>query len=124
AALESLLPHTAGLTAMVGFVDRRDDLFNAAAVLHDGQLVGIYHKTLLPNYAVFDEDRYFAKGNTPLLFTLPASTSAREACFGVSICEDIWYPAGPPEAQAAAGAELLLNISASPYQSDKIKSRE
>jgi NAD+ synthase (glutamine-hydrolysing) len=124
AALESLLPHTAGLTAMVGFVDRRDDLFNAAAVLHDGQLVGIYHKALLPNYAVFDEDRYFAKGNTPLLFTLPTSTSAREACFGVSICEDIWYPAGPPEAQAAAGAELLLNISASPYQSGKIKSRE
>lgn len=124
AALESLLPHTAGLTAMVGFVDRRDDLFNAAAVLHDGQLVGIYHKALLPNYAVFDEDRYFAKGDTPLLFMLPASTSAREACFGVSICEDIWYPAGPPEAQAAAGAELLLNISASPYQSDKIKSRE
>ena len=124
AALESLLPHTAGLTAMVGFVDRRDDLFNAAAVLHDGQLVGIYHKALLPNYAVFDEDRYFAKGDTPLLFTLPASTSARDACFGVSICEDIWYPAGPPEAQAAAGAELLLNISASPYQSGKIKSRE
>ncbi|MCK6626108.1 MAG: NAD+ synthase [Anaerolineae bacterium] len=128
AALESLLPHTAGLTAVVGFVDRRDDLFNAAAVLHQGQLVGIYHKTLLPNYAVFDEDRYFAKGDTPLVFTLPVSTpgesSSKEICFGVSVCEDIWYPAGPPEAQAAAGAELLLNISASPYQSGKIKSRE
>jgi len=128
AALESLLPHTTGLTAVVGFVDRRDDLFNAAAVLHQGQLVGIYHKTLLPNYAVFDEDRYFAKGDTPLVFTLPVSTpgesSSKEICFGVSVCEDIWYPAGPPEAQAAAGAELLLNISASPYQSGKIKSRE
>ncbi|GAB4418732.1 MAG: NAD+ synthase [Anaerolineae bacterium] len=128
AALESLLPHTAGLTAVVGFVDRRDDLFNAAAVLHQGQLAGIYHKALLPNYAVFDEDRYFAKGDTSLVFTLPVSTpdevSSKEVCFGVSVCEDIWYPAGPPEAQAAAGAELLLNISASPYQSGKIKSRE
>ncbi|MCL4303759.1 MAG: NAD+ synthase [Anaerolineae bacterium] len=128
AALQNLLPHTAGLTAVVGFVDRRDDLFNAAAVLHDGQLAGIYHKSLLPNYAVFDEDRYFAQGDTPILFNLPATdsdiSSPKEICFGVSVCEDIWYPAGPPEAQAAAGAELLLNISASPYQSGKIKSRE
>lgn len=128
AALQSLLPHTAGLTVVVGFVDRQDDLFNAAAVLYDGQLAGIYHKSLLPNYAVFDEDRYFAQGDTPILFNLPATGSdvspKKEICFGVSVCEDIWYPAGPPEAQAAAGAELLLNISASPYQSGKIKSRE
>ena len=131
AALESLRPDTRGLTAIVGFVDWRDDLFNAAAILHDGKLAGIYHKLLLPNYAVFDEDRYFAQGDTPLLFTLaPAASSAtppsltREVCFGVSICEDIWYPAGPPQGQAVAGAELLLNISASPYQSGKIKSRE
>ncbi len=137
-ALESLLPHTHGLTAIVGFVDRGDDVFNAAAILHDGQLAGIYHKSLLPNYAVFDEDRYFARGDTPILFGLAAVASAdsgathfqgashlpREICFGVSVCEDIWYPAGPPEAQAAAGAELLLNLSASPYQSGKIKSRE
>jgi NAD+ synthase (glutamine-hydrolysing) len=124
AALESLLPDTHGLTVVVGFVDRQDDLFNAAAVLHDGQLVGIYHKSLLPNYAVFDEDRYFARGDTAVLFSRPSINLARPVCFGVSVCEDIWYPAGPPEAQAAAGAELLLNISASPYQSGKIKSRE
>ncbi|MCB0195288.1 MAG: NAD+ synthase [Anaerolineae bacterium] len=123
-ALESLLPATHGLTAVVGFVDRQDDIFNAAAVLHDGALVDIYHKTLLPNYAVFDEDRYFARGDTPLLFTLPMATTDRPLCFGVSICEDIWYPAGPPEAQAAGGADILLNISASPYQSGKIRSRE
>ncbi len=127
-ALESLLPHTHGLTAIVGFVDRWDDLFNAAAVLHDGQLAGVYHKSLLPNYAVFDEDRYFGEGHTPVLFTLPISdasaSSSGEVTFGVSVCEDIWYPAGPPEAQAATGAELLLNISASPYQSGKIKNRE
>ena len=125
AALESLLPHTHGLTAVVGFVDRQEDLFNAAAVLHDGQLVGIYHKTFLPNYAVFDEDRYFAEGNTPILFTIPsANPTTPSITFGVSICEDIWYPAGPPQAQAAAGAELLLNISASPYQNGKIQYRE
>ncbi|MCB9078428.1 MAG: NAD+ synthase [Anaerolineaceae bacterium] len=124
-ALESLLPETHGLTAVVGFVDRQDDIFNAAAVLHDGALVGIYHKSLLPNYAVFDEDRYFARGDTPLLFNLTTSTGDnRPICFGVSVCEDIWYPAGPPEAQAAGGADLLLNISASPYQSGKINSRE
>ncbi|MCB0178316.1 MAG: NAD+ synthase [Anaerolineae bacterium] len=123
-ALESLLPETHGLTAVVGFVDRQDDIFNAAAVLHDGALVGIYHKSLLPNYAVFDEDRYFARGDSPFLFNLPTPTGDRPICFGVSVCEDIWYPAGPPEAQAAGGADLLLNISASPYQSGKINSRE
>jgi len=137
-ALEGLLPHTTGLTAIVGFVDRWDDLFNAAAVLHDGHLAGVYHKSLLPNYAVFDEDRTFAEGDTPLLFELaiesPADISTGHGAagvvtqthvrFGVSVCEDIWYPAGPPETQAAAGAELLLNISSSPYQSGKIQSRE
>jgi NAD+ synthase (glutamine-hydrolysing) len=123
-ALESLLPHTKGLTAVIGFVDRQRDLFNAAAVLHDGELAGVYHKALLPNYAVFDEDRYFAEGDTPLLFRLPLVDELSHVTFGVSICEDIWYPAGPPQAQAAAGAELLLNISASPYQSGKIKYRE
>jgi NAD+ synthase (glutamine-hydrolysing) len=122
AALESLLPDTQDLTAVVGFVHRQDDLFNAAAVLHDGRLAGIYHKALLPNYAVFDEDRYFAQGDTPVFFTRPMAAS--EVCFGVNVCEDIWYPVGPPEAQAAAGAEVLLNISASPYQSGKIQSRE
>ncbi|RMF04240.1 MAG: NAD+ synthase, partial [Chloroflexi bacterium] len=123
-ALQDLLPHTQGLTAIVGFVDRRDDLYNAVAVLHNGELAGIYHKSFLPNYAVFDEDRYFGRGDTPILFNLTGVAEQRGACFGVSVCEDIWYPAGPPEAQAAAGAELLLNISASPYQSGKIAGRE
>ncbi|RME69524.1 MAG: NAD+ synthase, partial [Chloroflexi bacterium] len=122
-ALQELLPHTRGLTAVVGFVHRHDDLYNAAAILHNGALAGIYHKTLLPNYAVFDEDRYFAQGDTPVLFDLPRAGGG-SVCFGVSVCEDIWYPVGPPEAQAAAGAELLVNISASPYQSGKIQARE
>lgn len=134
AALNDLLFDTIGLTAIIGFIDRQDDLFNAAAVLHDGQLVAVYHKSRLPNYAVFDEDRYFAEGDTPLLFTLPLPTpqvdnapelaTELSVTVGVSVCEDIWYPAGPPQAQASAGAELLLNISASPYQSGKIQVRE
>ena len=118
ACLDELLPHTRGLTAVVGFVDVDSDIYNAAAVLHDGGLAGVYHKSLLPNYAVFDEVRYFKAGEGSPLFELDGIT------FGVSVCEDIWYPAGPPEEQAAAGAELLVNISASPYHMGKIHERE
>lgn len=124
AALEALAPDTAGLTAVVGFVDRQVDLFNAAAVLHDGEIAGVYHKRLLPNYSVFDEDRYFAQGETRTLFHLGATASGPGVRFGVSICEDIWYPSGPPESQATAGADLLVVLSASPYQSGKIRARE
>jgi NAD+ synthase (glutamine-hydrolysing) len=116
--LGELLPHTRGLTAVVGFVDMDADIYNAAAVLHDGALAGVYRKTLLPNYAVFDEVRYFKAGEGSPLFELDG------VVFGVSVCEDIWYPAGPPEEQAAAGAELLVNISASPYHLGKIRDRE
>jgi len=123
AALDRLLPHSEGLTAIVGFPDRRDDLFNAAAVLHDGRLAGIYHKSLLPNYSVFDEDRYFARGDTRRLFRRPLG-QGESVRLGVSVCEDIWYPTGPPEAQAMAGAELLLCISASPFHGGKTASRE
>jgi NAD+ synthase (glutamine-hydrolysing) len=117
-SLKELLPHTRGLTAVVGFADADSDIYNAAAVLHDGQLVGTYHKTLLPNYAVFDEVRYFKAGRGFKLYELDGIV------FGVSVCEDIWYPAGPPEEQSAAGAELLLNISASPYHLGKLQDRE
>jgi NAD+ synthase (glutamine-hydrolysing) len=118
ASLDELLPHTLGLTAVVGFVDVDSDIYNAAAVLHDGRLAGVYHKSLLPNYAVFDEVRYFKAGEEFPLFELDG------VVFGVSVCEDIWYPTGPPEEQAAVGAELLVNISASPYHLGKIQDRE
>ncbi|OQY43161.1 MAG: NAD+ synthase [Anaerolineaceae bacterium 4572_78] len=99
-------------------VDVKDDIYNAAAILHDGKLAGIYHKRMLPNYGVFDEDRYFRRGTTETLYDLDGIV------FGVSICEDMWYPAGPPERQATAGAKLLLNMSSSPYHVGKIQSRE
>jgi NAD+ synthase (glutamine-hydrolysing) len=109
---------TTGITAIVGFVDRKDDLYNAAAVLNGGKVAAVYHKAYLPNYAVFDEDRYFRAGERPLVFHLG------EATIGVSICEDMWHPAGPTEAQALAGAQLAINISASPYHAGKIAARE
>ena len=118
-ALLELAPLTRGLTAIVGFPDAATDVYNAAAILHDGVWVATYHKHYLPNYAVFDEDRYFRPGRDNPVFQLG------ELTFGVSICEDIWYPDGPPEAQAMHGnAQLLLNLSASPYQAGKCAFRE
>jgi NAD+ synthase (glutamine-hydrolysing) len=117
-ALTDLLPYSHGLTAILGFVDADDDIYNAAAIIHNGQWVGTYRKFLLPNYGVFDEERYFRRGDTNTLYNMG------ETLIGISICEDIWYPAGPPEQQAASGAEVLLNISSSPYHAGKIQERE
>jgi NAD+ synthase (glutamine-hydrolysing) len=118
ACLGQIARATSGITAIVGFVDRADDLYNAAAVLHEGRIAAVYHKAYLPNYGVFDEDRYFQAGSHPLVFSLG------EALFGVNVCEDMWYPAGPAEAQALAGAQLVLTISASPYHAGKGADRE
>src|SRR3989441_1502768 len=117
-ALDEVTRATGGLTAVVGFVDKRDDIFNAAAVLHDGARAGVYHKQYLPNYGVFDENRYFQAGTDAPVFT------AGETTFAVNICEDIWYPAGPTAAQALAGAELVVNINGSPYHAGKARVRE
>lgn len=117
--LQELVPASQGLTAIVGTLHVEGDLFNTAAVLHDGHLAGVYHKQYLPNYGVFDENRYFRSGNQSRVFI------KRGCVFGVSICEDIWYPDGPPETQASVGgAELLINISASPYHINKGQNRE
>ncbi len=110
---------------VVGFVDRvdgdrhKDDsvergLANAAAVVADGAIRGIYHKVLLPNYGVFDEARYFAPGRVPEKLWGIGGVVA-----GVSVCEDIWSADGPPALQAAAGAKVLLNINGSPYHVGK-----
>ncbi|HEX9126087.1 MAG TPA: NAD+ synthase, partial [Methylomirabilota bacterium] len=100
------------------YVDKRDDIFNAAAVLHDGVHAGTYHKQYLPNYGVFDENRYFQSGTESPVFALGDTTIA------ANICEDIWYPTGPTTLQALAGAELVVTINASPYHVGKAQFRE
>jgi NAD+ synthase (glutamine-hydrolysing) len=113
-ALDDIVRQTKGITAIVGFVDRADDIYNAAAVIHDGRLAGVYHKMFLPNYGVFDEHRYFQAGNTIPVLNMGFTR------IGINICEDIWYPGEPLTAQALEGdAELIVNISASPYHAEK-----
>ena len=114
----ALLPHTRGLTAVVGTVERDVDLYNAAAVLHDGQWVGTYRKRYLPNYGVFDENRYFMPGTKNPVFIRGGTV------IGVNVCEDIWYPGGPVEDQVLrGGAEIVINLSASPYHAGKAQQR-
>ncbi len=128
AALHDLATHTGDTAAVIGFVDRgtgrRDDagpirVHNAAGLIAGGGLRGVYHKGLLPNYGVFDEDRYFVAGaNGNALWGINGVAA------GVSVCEDIWVPDGPPAGQASAGAEILLNINGSPYHRGKATERQ
>jgi NAD+ synthase (glutamine-hydrolysing) len=106
------------IVVIVGFVDADNDIYNAAAVLHSGKIAGVYHKIYLPNYGVFDENRYFRAGSDCQIFIIGG------VAVGVTICEDIWYEAGPATVQADAGAEVIVNISASPYHMGKGISRE
>src|SRR6266478_4903598 len=117
-ALDVVTRASRGLTVVVGFVDKRDDIFNAAAILHDGACAGVYHKQYLPNYGVFDENRYFQAGTEAPVFAVG------ETVFAVNVCEDIWYPTGPTTRQALAGAELIVSINASPYHAGKARFRE
>ena len=118
-AMEKVAASTGSCAAIVGFVDPRRDLHNAAAVCAGGHVVGTYHKRHLPNYAVFDEQRYFTPGSEgPVLFEIAGVK------MGVSVCEDAWNPSGPIAQQAAGGAELVLNINASPYYADRLFERE
>jgi NAD+ synthase (glutamine-hydrolysing) len=119
-ALDDVVVASRGLTVVVGFVDRKDDITNAAAVIHDGRLAGVYHKQYLPNYGVFDENRYFQAGTETPVFELGSAGSV----VAVNICEDIWYPTGPATGQALAGAELLVTITSSPYHAGKVRARE
>ena len=111
--LDEIVEATRGITAIVGFVDVEADIFNAAAVAHDGSLAAVHHKMFLPNYGVFDENRYFEAGRSCPVVDLNGTV------LGVNICEDIWYPGGPTAAQAYADAEVIVNINASPYHAGK-----
>ncbi len=117
-ALEAISREARDIIAVVGFVDKRKDIYNAAAVLGDGRLLDAYHKMYLPNYGVFDEFRYFKAGERCPVYQLG------DARFGISVCEDIWYPGGPIRAQTISGAEFIVNINASPYTMGKSEFRE
>jgi NAD+ synthase (glutamine-hydrolysing) len=119
AALEKVAAETRSCVAVVGFVDAGRDLWNAAAVCAHGEVVGVYHKRELPNYAVFDEARYFARGAEAAQLWSVGGISV-----GISICEDAWNPAGPILDQADSGAELIVNLNASPYAEGKLARRE
>ena len=118
-ALHKLAARTGRCAAAVGFVDRRRDLFNAAAVCAFGTVQGAYHKRVLPNYAVFDEQRYFSPGEEELRLFVIGGVPC-----GISICEDSWDPSGPIAEQAAGGAELVLNLNASPFYRGRVGERE
>ncbi len=117
-ALDEIIKASKDITTIVGFVDKTTDIHNAAAVIYNGELKGVYHKTYLPNYGVFDDYRYFKAGETAPIFQLG------DVLIGVNICEDIWYPGGPTQVQALAGAHIIVNVSASPYHSAKGGDRE
>jgi NAD+ synthase (glutamine-hydrolysing) len=119
AALAKVAARTGRCAAMVGFVDAGRDLHNAAAVCIGGEVAGIYRKRLLPNYAVFDEQRYFTPGiEVPELYVVGGVR------VGVSICEDAWSPNGPIAVQGLGGAELVVNLNASPYFAARLAARE
>ena len=118
--LDRIIDAATDLIAVVGFVDTDgSDIYNAAAIIVNGKLVESYHKTFLPNYGVFDEERYFQSGTRCPVFVFG------DARVGVNICEDIWYPGGPTKLQALGGdAQLIVNISSSPYHAGKRIDRE
>lgn len=118
--LQKIAVSVNGLAAVVGFVDRPDasGLFNSAALLADRAVAGVYHKICLPNYGVFDEKRYFTPGNKVLLANI------RGVRIAINICEDIWTNGGVSEFAAAHGAQVIANLSASPYNLGKAAERE
>jgi NAD+ synthase (glutamine-hydrolysing) len=118
AVVDRLAQDADGIVALVGFPERDDDVYNALAILADGHLQGIYRKMRLPNYGVFDEVRYFQAGVEPAVIEVDGVT------IGVTICEDDWVPDGPLVDEALAGAEIVVNLSASPYQAGKPAERE
>ena len=117
-ALKKIVQSTKNKIAIVGFIEKSDkNLYNSAAIIKNQQIVEIHRKICLPNYAIFDEKRWFKEGNDPKIFSL------KEKIFGVSICEDIWFPETTKK-QKDKGAGLVINISASPYSKGKIEKIE
>ncbi|MCH8988183.1 MAG: NAD+ synthase [Chloroflexi bacterium] len=128
AAMEKVAAASKGIAVVLGYVnilslergpdDMGPQITNAAALCYDGRLVDTYDKIFLPNYGVFDEERYFQKGSVCPVYRIAG------VAVGVNICEDIWYPVGPTTVQRQAGAELIVNINASPFHAGKRSFRE
>jgi NAD+ synthase (glutamine-hydrolysing) len=117
-ALERVAEQTREVVAVVGFPEHGADAYNSAALLADGAVQAVQRKIYLPNYGVFDEQRYFQSGDAGGVFELG------ERRIGITICEDIWEPGPPASDEALAGATLIVNISASPYHAGKGLERE
>ncbi|MCL2140920.1 MAG: NAD+ synthase [Dehalococcoidia bacterium] len=115
--LNKLVQASVGLDVIAGFVESDTYLYNAAAVIHDGKLIATSRKIFLPNYGVFDEERYFKPGADCSVYVIGGVK------VGLSICEDIWHSNNPVASLAKAGAEVIVNISASPYHYGKTKER-
>jgi NAD+ synthase (glutamine-hydrolysing) len=117
--LKKLVKLVKDIVVIAGFVDKKSShLYNSLAVIYSGKIIGVYHKMRLPNYGVFDEERYFEAGENPLVYKFGQSL------FGLSVCEDVWHEDGPIKLQAAKGAKLIFNSNASPYYAGKINERE
>lgn len=117
-ALEKVAAASSDVLVVVGFVDRKEDhLYNAAGMCFGGEVIAVYHKHLLPNYGVFDEKRYFEPGRGHTLIETPT------AIIGVCVCEDAWFDPGPVISQGDAGAQIVININASPFHKDKLEER-
>ncbi len=117
ACLDEVVRASRGIAVVVGFVDQGTHLYNAAALCVDQQRVGVYHKHRLPNYGVFDEDRYFHPGRRAPVYVVGGVP------VGLTICEDIWFPGGACQTEAAAGALVIININGSPYDAGKWRTR-
>ncbi|MFN4182287.1 MAG: NAD+ synthase, partial [bacterium] len=116
--IRNLAQKVEGIFAIVGALEVEEDLFNSAFLLGKGKILGTYRKIFLPNYGVFDEDRYFCPGKKIPYFAF------RDILLGVTICEDIWYSSGPLAVEAQAGCTLAVNLSASPFSVKKAQWRE
>ena len=116
--MRQVVAASSGITVVVGFADDDGHVRNSAAIARDGELLGVYHKVFLPNYGVFDEERYFRAGDECPVYVLDGTP------VGINVCEDIWRPIGPATVQQSAGARVVVNISASPFHAGKRLGRE
>ena len=118
-ALQSVISASRNICVVIGYIDKDTDaIYNAAAIIEHQTLISTYRKMVLPNYGVFDEQRYFTPGNEPTIFNVNGVKTA------INICEDIWSDDGPIKYQRKSGSKLLININASPYHRGKREERE